>query len=149
MAELQKLSMMPVSTTIYVVVRDVKKSEYPWLHRDFLVGDKVQRYNSPTYNCLGDKQNNMAVCELGGTSFFEFPISALSEQRSYAEMAAVAPQQAQQLENDSNKTEVVLTTPPKLVRRGIKRRHSQMIVGDDDYVTHPWVESDSYESDDG
>lgn len=57
------------------LIRDVLKSECPWLDRDMKKGEVVFNYRGPTYGCIG---GGIACTEKPGeTPFFELPANAL------------------------------------------------------------------------
>jgi hypothetical protein len=62
--------------TKYRVIRDVTPEECRWLDRVVKAGEIVQRFDCPTYGCIGP---GIAVTEGPGKPFFEIPRDAIEE----------------------------------------------------------------------
>lgn len=61
-----------------VLVRDVLRSECPWLDRDLRAGERLFRYPGYTYGCVSPAGIAMTE-EAGQTPFFEVPREALAQ----------------------------------------------------------------------
>lgn len=59
----------------FILNRDVMKEECPWLKRDMLRGEEVQKFTGHTYGCIGA---GVACSFDGKTPFFELPRDALT-----------------------------------------------------------------------
>jgi hypothetical protein len=60
----------------YILIRDVKRTECPWLDRDMRAGERVYAYFGATYGCIGPY--GIAVTFKKNTKpFFELPSKAL------------------------------------------------------------------------
>lgn len=63
-----------------ILVRDIQRSECPWLMTDLPAGTTVYAYMGATYGCVS--RDGLAVTqERGLTPFFELPRTALAKEK--------------------------------------------------------------------